>query len=93
MSDQVGLSSSSLNSIQSLGRIDRSQGINQKELATGRRDARLNIIAELTSKSLTDRASDLATVKNGINEGISTVEAARTGRTPRGFLLYSGHSR
>jgi flagellin-like hook-associated protein FlgL len=79
MVDQVGLSSSSLNSIQNLQRIDRSQGINQNELATGRQDSRRNIIAELTSKSLTDRASDLAAVKNGINEGLSTVESALGG--------------
>ncbi|WP_413204816.1 flagellin [Rhodospirillum sp. A1_3_36] len=79
MSDQVGLSSSSLNSIQNLQRIDRSQGINQNELSTGRQDSRRNIIAELASKSLTDRASDLATVKNDINEGLSTVESALGG--------------
>jgi flagellin-like hook-associated protein FlgL len=79
MADQVALSSSSLNSIRNLNRIDRAQGINQKELATGRQDPRTNVIADLVAKSLNDRAADLASAKDGIDVGLSTIDAALTG--------------
>lgn len=79
MVDPVTLSSGATQSIRSLQQTDRLQGINQTELATGRQDPRLNVVAELQAKSLSDRAADLAATKDGIDNAQSVIGAAQVG--------------
>ncbi|MBK1677139.1 hypothetical protein CKO38_10780, partial [Rhodospirillum rubrum] len=85
--DTTSLTSATRTTIGGLQRLDRAQGVNQVELASGRRDTRLAVFAQISSFSLSDRASDLATTKNDITSALSTVKAASAGLDAIGQTL------
>ncbi|GEO80401.1 flagellin [Pararhodospirillum oryzae] len=77
--DQVTLSTGTQSAIRALQQTDRVQSTNQQELATGRKDPRSDVIAELISRALNDQAADLASTKDETNSALNTIQAADNG--------------
>ncbi|MGB0697166.1 MAG: flagellin [Rhodospirillaceae bacterium] len=77
--EEFAISGSQRSTIQSLQEVRRNQGINQNELATGRLNPRTNVIADLASQALSDRAGDIASARNDIDQGLSSLQAADEG--------------
>ncbi len=79
MADDFAISSVQRSTISSLQNTTRLQGRNQQELATGRVNPRTAVIADLVSRSLSDRASDISTARSNLADGQATIQAAEDG--------------
>lgn len=81
MADSITLSSATRSNLLSLQRTTDNIATTQERLSTGRKvnSALDDALAFFKSRGLNDRASDLATVKDGISEAINVVKAAVTG--------------
>ncbi len=78
---EVGLSSSVRTTLSSVQRIKDLQSRTQNRIATGREDQERNrnVIAAFVAKSLSNKASDLLSVKNSIGQGSSQLQVAQNG--------------
>jgi len=78
---EVGLSSSVRTTLSSVQRIKDLQARTQNRIATGREDEERNrnVIAAFVAKSLSNKASDLLSVKNNIGQGASQLQVAQNG--------------
>lgn len=81
MADAVSLSSATRSNLLSLQRTTDLIGQTQDRLSTGRKvnSAIDDALAFFTARGLNDRASDLATVKDGLSEGINVIKSALNG--------------
>lgn len=81
MSSDITLSSSTRSNLLSLTKTSSLIDTTQERLSTGKKvnSAIDNAIAFFKSRDLSNRASDLSTVKNNINQAVSTVTAATQG--------------
>jgi flagellin len=78
---EVGLTSSVRTTLSSVQRIKDLQARTQNRIATGREDQERNrnVVAAFVAKRLSNKASDLLTVKNNIGQGSSQLQVAQTG--------------
>ncbi len=81
MSDRIALSASTRSNLLSLQKTSNLIGRTQERLATGLKvnSALDNASAFFRARALTARARDLASVKDGIDQGISTIGGAING--------------
>lgn len=83
MSSDITLSSSSRSNLLSLQKTSSLMDRTQERLSTGKKvnSAIDDALSFFTARGLNDRASDLATVKDGLSEGINIIKAAVNGLT------------
>lgn len=83
MSSDITLSSSSRSNLLSLQKTSTLMDRTQERLSTGKKvnSAIDDALSFFTARGLNDRASDLATVKDGLSEGINVIKAAVNGLT------------
>jgi len=81
MADSISLSSATRSNLLSLQKTTDLIGQTQERLSTGRKvnSAIDDALSYFTARGLNDRASDLATVKDGLNEGINVIKSALSG--------------
>ena len=86
---EVQLSTSITTTLGATKRVQANLERTQENLATGRKSDRVrgNVAAAFVSQSLSNRASDLLSIKNSIGQGVSKAEAALTGLDSIGKTL------
>lgn len=83
MASEITLASSSRSNLLALQKTSSLMDRTQERLSTGKKvnSAIDDALSFFTARGLNDRAADLATVKDGLSEGINVIKAATNGLT------------